>query len=213
MDSSQPRYRIRPMTLEDIDQVLIMDRLSFPLPWPARTYEHEIQNSRNSTMLVVEKMDEPAPAGDNHQRLRRGLFRPFRRPPPRPSSPMLVGYAGFWCLSDEVHISTIAVHPDWRGRKLGEMLLWVMMREAIRREASTVTLEVRVSNEVAQNLYRKYGFETVGRRRGYYRDNGEDAYMMSVSPLDENYKARLAHYGKELARHLDITIAELTPER
>ncbi|MBN1428146.1 MAG: ribosomal protein S18-alanine N-acetyltransferase [Anaerolineae bacterium] len=117
----------------------------------------------------------------------------------------LIGYSGMWHIADEAHISTIAVHPDWRCRKLGELLVWSMVRQAIRQQAHQVTLEVRVSNTLAQNLYRKYGFEILGTRKGYYRDNSEDAYMMGVTRLDEAYRQLMMIYGQELAHVLRVT--------
>lgn len=202
------QLRIRPMTLDDIDQVVMMDRLSFPLPWSARTYQHEVLNNRASTMLVVEQV-AAQPAAPPPARRPAWPFQLLAKRAPVADPSPLVAYAGFWHIADEVHISTIAVHPDWRGRKLGELLIWTIAREAIRRGAALVTLEVRVTNTVALNLYRKYGFEVVGVRRGYYRDNGEDAYLMTVTPLDEAYRARLAEQGRELDRLLEVKVSGL----
>ncbi len=202
------QLRIRSMTLDDIDQVVMMDRLSFPLPWSARTYQHEVLNNRASTMLVVEQV-AAQPAAPPPARRPAWPFQLLAKRAPVADPSPLVAYAGFWHIADEVHISTIAVHPDWRGRKLGELLIWTIAREAIRRGAALVTLEVRVTNTVALNLYRKYGFEVVGVRRGYYRDNGEDAYLMTVTPLDEAYRARLAEQGRELDRLLEVKVSGL----
>jgi ribosomal-protein-alanine N-acetyltransferase len=193
---------MRPMTLDDIEEVVVLDRLSFPTPWPARTYQYEIENNEHAFMLVLEhSLAQPASPGHDGlwERLKR--FVGLETPPVQ----RLVGYSGCWYMADEAHISTIAVHPDWRGKKLGELMIWCMVRQAFRRGSSMVTLEVRVGNTVAQNLYRKYGFEIVGRRKGYYRDNGEDAYMMTLTPLDENCRARQAEFGRQLARYLRVT--------
>lgn len=108
-----------------------------------------------------------------------------------------------WMFVDEAHVSTIASHPAWRGRGVGELLLLSLMREAERRAAIFVTLEVRVSNTVAQNLYLKYGFEEVGLRKRYYRDNGEDALIMTVQHFQRpEYKQRLADLEQTLRRRL-----------
>jgi ribosomal-protein-alanine N-acetyltransferase len=97
-----------------------------------------------------------------------------------------------WFMYDEAHITTIGVDPAYRGQHLGELLLLAMIDDALRREATWVTLEVRVSNSVAQRLYRKYGFTIHGTRRRYYSDNGEDAYIMwSHSLKDEAYLSQL----------------------
>lgn len=199
---------VRRMTLDDVDQVVEIDRLSFPVPWPARSYRYELMNNtRNSTLYVVEKApDAPSDAERPAGWLKR-LLSP-EQTVQEVRVPQLLAYSGFWHIADEAHISTIAVHPDWRGRKLGELLVWVMVRQAILQGATMVTLEVRVSNIVAQNLYRKYGFDITGLRRGYYHDNHEDAYMMTVAPLDAAYRARLQQYGRELTRYLRIEMAD-----
>jgi ribosomal-protein-alanine N-acetyltransferase len=98
-------------------------------------------------------------------------------------SPVL-GYAGFWLLMDDAHIATIAVHPQWRGRGLGELLLLSLLDRAAELNAFRSTLEVRVSNHVAQNLYYKYDFAIVSRRKHYYADNNEDAYIMATPPFE-----------------------------
>ncbi len=95
----------------------------------------------------------------------------------------IAGYAGMWVIADEAHITTLGVARDFRGRKIGEQLLVGMLEESIRRGARRATLEVRQSNEVAQNLYRKYGFAPAAIRRGYYTDNGENAVVMWVDNL------------------------------
>ncbi|MDQ7033964.1 MAG: ribosomal protein S18-alanine N-acetyltransferase, partial [Anaerolineae bacterium] len=92
----------------------------------------------------------------------------------------IVGYGGLWKIAEEAHISTIATHPDYRGRKLGEILLAGMIRRAIVLHARYVVLEVRVSNTVAQNLYHKYGFKMHGIKKNYYHHDHEDAYDMRL---------------------------------
>jgi [ribosomal protein S18]-alanine N-acetyltransferase len=96
----------------------------------------------------------------------------------------VIGYAGLWLMVNEAHITTIAVAPDYQGRGLGEMLLLALIDRAIELEALCVTLEVRVSNQVAQSLYRKYTFQQTGLRKRYYSDNGEDAQIMTTEDLD-----------------------------
>jgi ribosomal-protein-alanine N-acetyltransferase len=95
----------------------------------------------------------------------------------------IVGYSGMWVIMDEAHITTIGVDPEYRGQKIGEQVLIAMLEEAQRRGAKRATLEVRERNEVAQNLYRKYGFIAIAIRRGYYSDNGENAVIMWVDDM------------------------------
>lgn len=200
---------VRPMTLEDIDRVVVLDRLAFPNPWPPHTYRHEILSNRTSTMLVLEAADAAAHGGEPGG----SLFSRFigRRSPEHSSDP-LVGYSGFWKIADEAHISTIAIHPDWRGHKLGELLIWTMFHLAMQQDARMMTLEVRVSNDVALNLYHKYGFEITGKRRNYYRDNLEDAHVMTAAPLDGHYRSQLRQFERDLARGLRVTFTGLEIE-
>ena len=105
----------------------------------------------------------------------------------------VVGYAGLMMSVDEAHITTIAVDPTWQGHHIGRRLLLAVAREAIAREASALTLEVRTSNQVAQGLYRRFGFEPVGIRKGYYAETNEDAVIMWVREIDTpQYTALLA---------------------
>ncbi|MCA9910501.1 MAG: ribosomal protein S18-alanine N-acetyltransferase, partial [Anaerolineae bacterium] len=111
--------------------------------------------------------------------------------PPRAISAQIVGYGGLWLISDEAHISTIATHPDFRRRGWGELLLAGMVQKAMLLSAAYVVLEVRVSNTTAQALYHKYGFVTVDVKKGYYHNNGEDAYDMRLDLRDTAVCARL----------------------
>jgi ribosomal-protein-alanine acetyltransferase len=128
-----------------------------------------------------------------------GRISRFLRPAPEPPSPELeeelrsiVGYAGIWVMTDEAHITTIASHPDVRGQGVGEFLLVALVHRAIAIGARWMTLEVRASNAIAQNLYRKYTFKEMGVRRRYYSDNGEDALVMWTDALDsESFQAAL----------------------
>ena len=185
-------YTVGPMTLADIDQVMEIERASFPLPWSVRAYRYEIVENQHSTMLVVRPAVGP---GGSLARLalHLGLITP------RP----LLGYAGFWLLVDEAHICTIAVHPEWRGRGLGELLLLSLLDRGMKAGGLRATLEVRVSNRVALALYHKYGFELVSRRKRYYSDNNEDAYIMTTPPFETSeFQANLDSRRNELHARL-----------
>ena len=166
-------YVVEVMTVADLDQVVAIERVEFSAPWSMRAFHYEITQNKQSTMLVV----RPAPprASWLAMSLRRlNLTHPGE----------VLGYAGLWLLVDEVHISTIAVHAPWQSRGLGELLLLSLLDRGAELDARRATLEVRISNRSAQGLYRKYGFEIVSRRRRYYSDNNEDAYIMAT-PLFE----------------------------
>ena len=91
----------------------------------------------------------------------------------------VVGYVGLWCILDEGHINNIAILPAFRGRGYAKALMEYVLGQALGRGLSQVSLEVRPSNEAARRLYRRYGFQDIGRRKGYY-ENGEDAVIMAV---------------------------------
>lgn len=166
-------YLVEPMALNDVDQVMEIEQIVFPAPWSARAYRYEITANEHSTMLVVRAAWTPAgPLGRLKRRLGVVAFSP------------VLGYAGLWLLVDEAHICTIAVHPQWQGRGLGELLLLALLDQSRELGARNATLEVRVSNNAALALYLKYGFEVVSRRKGYYTDNNEDAYIMTTPPFE-----------------------------
>lgn len=168
------------MVLSDVDQVVAVEKHCFPLPWPAETYRRDLTYSGPARYLVLES----APRSGEPQ-------------------PRVIGFCGYWLIEDEVHVSTIGVHPDYRGLGLGEYLLASLLAEAMERRATTVTLEVRVSNFAAQRLYEKYGFATTGRRRRYYRDNHEDALLMGVESLNSQaYAERFGRLREDLMRRL-----------
>lgn len=119
----------------------------------------------------------------------------------------VIGYAGYWLILEEAHITTIGVTPRQQGRGLGEFLLLHLIEHAKRAEAKWITLEVRASNQVAQNLYQKYGFTSLGRRRAYYQDNREDALVMWTENIwDSAYAERLADLKRRFNERLSPPI-------
>jgi [ribosomal protein S18]-alanine N-acetyltransferase len=141
----------RLMREEDIDQIVNIEKLSFTIPWSKDAFYNELNKNQYATYLLIEDDEK------------------------------IIGYCGVWIVIDEAHITNIAILPDYRGRKLGEALLGKVIEMAKEMGAKSMTLEVRVSNSVAQNLYRKFGFENGGIRKGYYTDNQEDALVMWVN--------------------------------
>lgn len=158
---------IRPMRAKDLAQVHAIDKLSFSMPWSARAYAYELQENPDSTLWVAEDT---------------GLLDKDRR---------IVGMIVVWLIIDEAHIATIAVQPDYRGRGIARRLLKTALVDAIQKGMIQATLEVRAQNSIAQKLYQRFRFEIVGRRPRYYRDNNEDALIMTVSNLGESYLAWL----------------------
>lgn len=163
-------FRIRPMRLDDLGQVQALDQISFSLPWPPSAYRFELKENSHSRLWVAEY---EYPDGSN----------------------VIVGVIVLWMIIDEAHIATIAVHPDYRRRGIGKQLVATALAEGIRQGAASATLEVRAGNEAAQNLYRQFRFEVVGLRPRYYRDNNEDALIMTVHSLDDRYLQWLETYA------------------
>lgn len=202
------RFVVEPMELEDIPQVLEVDRESYTLPWPASAYRREIMHNRNAHYVVLRRIapDDTGETHDEHEEERPRLlpFLPWPRRvegPPRPGR--IVGYAGMWLVIDEAHITTIAVREAARGQGLGELLLTSLIEAASEMGADRVTLEVRVSNDPAQRLYEKYGFRREGLRSRYYSDNNEDAYIMTVTGIrSEPYQRRFDGQIDALRRRL-----------
>ena len=129
--------------------------------------------------------------------------------PASPDHVTLVGYAGLWLMVDEAHITTIAVRPQFRRRGFGELLLVALAEVALDINARWLTLEVRVSNEIAQSLYRKYGFKSAGVRQRYYSDNHEDALIMWTDEIQSpefqgRFMALRATLRESLIRRNDI---------
>ena len=116
----------------------------------------------------------------------------------------VIGYCGFWLVGDESHVPTVAVAPELRGNALGELLLLQILERCMGQSIHWVTLEVRVSNYNAQNLYYKYGFQSVGTRPRYYQDNQEDALIMTTSNItSEEYRAKYRTLKEALSRRLN----------
>jgi [ribosomal protein S18]-alanine N-acetyltransferase len=198
------------MREEDIPRVQEIERQSFPSMWSANTYRRELRSPETSRYVVARANDTPPPAEQlSNQVPRRGLLAallPGLFSAPRGLSPYpIVGYAGLWLMVDEGHITTIAVDPKERGKGLGELLLNALIDQAYDLGASMLTLEVRFSNNPAQQLYLKYGFQASGIRPRYYTDNGEDALIMWTESIDTPaFQARLKELRLQLASRLNL---------
>ncbi len=154
-------YRIRAMQTADLVQVQYIDRNSFSLPWPTSAYNYELSNPQ-SLLWVAEIPGEEKP-------------------------PKIIGMIVMWLIVDEAHIATLAVEPEYKRQGIGRNLLAIALREAAHIGMREATLEVRANNLVAQSLYQKFKFEIVGFRPHYYRDNSEDALIMTMKNLGKTY--------------------------
>lgn len=141
----------RSMTVIDVPHVLDIENRSFTLPWSEEAYFYELSHNQYSYYIVA--------VIDNK----------------------VIGYCGSWLIYDDAQITTIAVCPNFRGRQIGQAILRYVMAMLQQLGAKKITLEVRVSNRIAQSVYEKMGFIVCGQRKAYYPDNQEDALMMRVN--------------------------------
>ena len=139
---------IQPMQPEHLSSVLAIESVSFPTPWSHRAYMGELTRNNFAHYFV-------------------GLI-----------DGQVVGYIGLWIMVDEAHITTIAVHPEYRGNKFAERFIQFAEEYSKIWGAEKMVLEVRVSNEAAQKVYKRLGFEVIGLRKQYYNDTLEDALVM-----------------------------------
>ena len=150
-------FDIRLMTVKDVDQVCAIEDATFATPWSRASIEREVTDNPCARYLLVTKGEE------------------------------VLGYAGMWLVLDEAHITNVAIRADQRGKGLGEKLMRALVQLAADSGMNWMTLEVRASNAAAQRLYKKLGFINVGRRKGYYEDNREDAILMALEHLPEGH--------------------------
>ena len=159
------------MQFSDIAQIMDIESVSFgAYHWSCEAFASEIENKLGHYLTVIDK-----------------------------SNQKVIGYCGFWLIFDEAHITTIAVHPDYRKMSVGELLLQKLIESGWKNNAKWFTLEVRASNLAAQNLYYKYGFKSLGLRRKYYQDNDEDAMIMWTENINDSaFKEIFKERQKEL---------------
>lgn len=188
--------RLRFMHVQDLQQVLAIEAQSFDSPWAESSYRFEINQSQVSHMVVLENPEVRPVSG-----WRRWLQGVRGESNLTEMYSHVVGYGGLWRIAEEAHVSTIASHPAYRGKGYGELILAGMLQRAVRLSAEYVVLEVRVSNEVAQKLYLKYGFETVRTRANYYQKEQEDAYEMRLNLNEKRVHELHKRYQELLRKH------------
>lgn len=157
-----PDMMIRQMTVEDVDAVHALDQRSFSSPWSKKNFLFELEENEASRSWVAVLNPE---AGKEQ----------------------IVGMIVCWLIADEAHIATLAVEEDFRRQGIASGLICTALNTLEEEGAVTAMLEVRESNAAAQIIYRRFGFQLVGRRPGYYKDNGEDAILMTLRTLDKDH--------------------------
>ena len=153
------RYLVRLMKMEDTARVTQIDREVFPTEKMPTNFANELNNCLAHYVVVCDEN-----RSDNN---------------------IIIGVAGLWVLGGEAHVASIAVQPEYRSQGLGELLLISLIELAMEHNCNLITLEVRSSNQIAHNLYIKYGFTVRGVRQAYYTDNQENATIMTVDGINE----------------------------
>jgi len=216
-------YYVRLMCKEDIPQVNEINREAFPTQLPPPNYNNEL-NNKLAKYIVAYTEEEKTGDAENNPKIpepanglttmiknwfHNGLF--SGRTKVTPPRQRIVGFAGMWILLDEAHITNIAVRQSCQGGGVGELLLISIIDLAAEMKARMLTLEVRVSNTVAQNLYTKYAFTQVGLRRGYYTDNREDGVLMSTDNItSQPFQAHFQKLKQAHAKRHGIALYRLT---
>ena len=202
MQESLP-VSVRRLRVDDIDQVIAIEKEAFSPLWVSSSFKRDINNKRANYLVasfdeevspeeILAEFDADQSAPDEDQRPPKLLLRVLGRlgfsvniePSIAEDAFNIAGYVSVWYQGGEAHITEIAVKETLRGRGVGELLLIGSLKAAIEYGSKVMTLEARVSNFIAHRLYQKYSFKSVGIRKAYYSDNREDAVIMTTSPID-----------------------------
>ncbi|SUZ54758.1 uncharacterized protein METZ01_LOCUS7612 [marine metagenome] len=202
MQESLP-VSVRRLRVDDIDQVIAIEKEAFSPLWVSSSFKRDINNKRANYLVasfdeevspeeILAEFDADQSAPDEDQRPPKLLSRVLGRlgfsvniePSIAEDAFNIAGYVSVWYQGGEAHITEIAVKETLRGRGVGELLLIGSLKAAIEYGSKVMTLEARVSNFIAHRLYQKYSFKSVGIRKAYYSDNREDAVIMTTSPID-----------------------------
>lgn len=173
---------IEPMRESDIPTVQEIERRIFSSPWPRNAYYRELSSRSSAYYVVLRRWTGPDPGH-------------------------MVGYAGMWRMYDEAHVTTIGVRRDVQGSGYGRIIFAGLVQAAYEMGAKWITLEVRASNDTAMRLYEGFGFKVIGRRKGYYTDNGEDALVMWS---DSIYSPRFRAVFEENLARIDADVRGLS---
>ncbi len=220
MDKQElPPFYLRRLRQGD-SQINVIDREAFPENVPPPNYLREMHNGLAFYAVSCDGIrsyyhPETPPPGRwaRYRRITTDFLARHlvERYTPPAGSEYLTGFSGIWVMAGEAHLTTIAVRQADRGQGLGELLLIGAVQMAYRQGASFVTLETRASNVIAQNLYRRYGFDEVGVRRGYYTDNREDAVLMTTPQLaTAEYQQKFVELTASFGHERGVAPPEIT---
>ena len=191
--TTRTTFKLRPMAARDIPAVVHVDRIVFKDPWPEAAYVQELYFNPSAHYFVLLLQDLSQARVHYH-------YRAAKRA-------RLLGFVGMRVEGDRGHISTLAIREEWRGLHLGELLLLKAISQAIADEASSIGLEVRISNHVAQQLYEKYRFKPISRLTEYYAD-GEDALYLRAMLRGEPFCTQIRNQLRALTGELNVEVVD-----
>ena len=175
----QTKFKISKMTKEDVPVVVKLEELSYgEHHWSSDSFYNELQNELARYYTAKNESGE------------------------------IIGYIGFWLIFEEAHVTTLSVHPDFRNQKIASALIDAMIGCCYKNMVKFITLEVRVSNVAAISLYEKFGFASVGIRKGYYQNNNEDAMIMFTNNIFYSQFKNVYEKVKEKIEKLEIIYDE-----
>ena len=155
--------KIKPLTEQELDQVLALDNICLGGIWSLNGYKREIKNPNNSLLIMtIDSQSEEKVIG--------------------------IGSVCFWGNIKGAHISLLAIHPNFQGQGLGKLLLTHLLEEVDKKVYKTVTLQVAKNNFKALNLYQQFGFKEIGRRKNCYKKTGEDALVLKKNVIKKLFK-------------------------
>lgn len=149
MEFLKEKIKIFPLKEEDIKEIDFIEQVSFKSPWEVQSFRRELKENQFAYYLAAHYENK------------------------------VIGYIGSWIFLNEAHITTLAVHPDFRKKGVGELILNNFLKDCLNKKVKGVILEVRESNSAARNLYKKFGFKEISKRTRYYEFQ-EDAVVMRL---------------------------------
>jgi len=213
---------LQPLKAEQLPAVVKLDQLCFGGHWTLDGYRRELESSSSHFLTVClgsASLDSPSQSNydleipNNSQSAQ--LTSPQSNSLNSPTSGVgthtaletpskLIGLGCFWSILEEAHITLLAVNPEYQNKGLGKLLFYGLLYLAHQQGLERATLEVRVSNQTALSLYKKFGFEEVGKRRRYYQDTGEDALILWRNHLETaEFKKILMAWQQEIKANLE----------
>jgi ribosomal-protein-alanine N-acetyltransferase len=177
------------LTVDQLPAVVELDQRCLGGLWTIDGYQREI-DSPNSDLIIWTRVNENENLETNPKELQ---FPKIVLKNTSISQHEVIGIGCLWAILEEAHITILAIDPDYQGKGLGEALLFQLLVSAWKRKLERATLEVKVSNQRAINLYQKFGFKEAGHRKGYYQDTGEDALILWRGDLHRPHFPQVLH--------------------